>query len=228
MRRATERFFCDFAGADAPPLASAEAGGPFVYKLTKTAGSPSALPVTGITHSLRLLLDSTSEEQVVTVDQNDILQFRANDLLSVAFRAKASAIAANQGLVLGLSSAENDTPGSVAKYVWFRLNASTSILAETNDGTTAITGTSTGQVLSADVFTEFVIDFSEGLNDVRFSCSSSGSSSGNLMRVANKTLFACPGLSGQFLQPMLQLQKASGTGTPHLDVDYVEIEYRRS
>jgi hypothetical protein len=225
MRLATERYFDDFADADAPPLASAEAGGRWCYKVTKTAGSPSVAPVTGITHSMRLLLDNTNEEQVLTLDHGDVLQFRANDLLSIAFRAKATVPAANQGLSLGLSSAENDVPGSVANYSWFRLAANGTILVETNDGTTAITGTSTGQTLSADVFKEFLIDFSQGLNDVRFSCSGSN---GNLMRVAPKTIFAMPGLSGLFLQPFAQLQKASGTGVPHLDVDYCEILYRRS
>ena len=69
---------------------------------------------------------------------------------------------------------------------------------------------STGTTLST-TYKKFVIDFSSGLADIRFFIDGA--------RVAASTTFTLAGItSGQNVQPFVQIQKASGTGTPAIQI----------
>jgi hypothetical protein len=123
-------------------------------------------------------------------------------------------------LCFGLASARNATPDSVAVNAWFRMQGSaslTAVVAETDDATTDNDDKATGYTL-ASVYKTFLIDFTNGLNDVRFYIEGE--------RVAAGTTFNMSAVAaGQNVQPYVTLQKASGTGTPSVTIALVEIAY---
>jgi hypothetical protein len=223
MHRGVGNFFDDFVGIRIYPSTAVD--GPWVYT-KQGAGSPSAKTVTGVQHALRLLLDNTSEAQAICVSFGDILQFQADYLLRVRFRMKVVTpdITTGQTFSFGLSNARNNTWHSMTQYLNFALQASTALVCESNDNTTVNNGVATGLTLST-TFREFEIDFSQGLKDVRFYA---GDANNHRTRVAPKTVFNVAQLAGQFLQPNVQLQKASGATTPAIDWDYIDIDYRRA
>jgi len=193
------------------------AGYPFGWTLKKTAsgGSPT---MTTTSAGLVTTLAATSEAEVMTAYQNDILAFNINNLRSLEFTANLAGIDAVTTVVMGLGNTENDTVNSVGSAVWFRVNGATSttvINAETYDGTTRTTA-DTLQTVSA-TNKRFMIDFSQGLNDVRFLIDG--------QPVATATKFSMPALtSPPTVQLYFQIQKASGTGVGALTLREVELE----
>jgi hypothetical protein len=175
--------------------------------------------------TVKLALTSTSEAQIACLYFGDILSFKADNLQRVKFRVLVGTdITTAQTLTFGVTSARNDNSDSTTYNAQFKCAATTAVLVETDDGVTDDDDNDTGQTLST-TFKEFVIDFSKGLSDVRFFVSDSG---GKLKRVLSSTTFSIASASGYYLQPNIQIQKASGTTTPDVQVDYVEVEYKRS
>jgi len=219
------RFFDDFQGKRI--IGSTATDGPWVF--TKNgSGSPTANTLDGATSAVRLLLDNTSEAQAIDLSHGDIKQWRAEDIEYVRFRLKVPTadITTAQTLSFGLSGNRNNTWHSRAQYVNFALQASTALLLESLDGTTTNNAVATDTTVTTALgYREFAIDFTQGLADVRFLA---GDASNHMHRLAPKTTFNCAALKGLFLQPSIQIQKASGTTTPAVDVDYVEIVGRRS
>jgi hypothetical protein len=160
-----------------------------------------------------LTLAATSEAEIVTLYQNDIKIFSLADLAFVEIVAKVSGIDAVTTLVMGLASAQNDTADSIQESVWFRMEGSaslTAVVTETDDNVTNNDDKATGHSL-ASTFKTFRIDFERGLRDVRFLIEG--------QRVSEGTTFDMSGAaSGTTLQPFVQLQKASGTGTPAVTI----------
>jgi len=75
----------------------------------------------------------------------------------------------------------------------------------------------TGTTLAA-VYKKFHLDFTFGLADVRFYVDGD--------RVAASTTFDMSDKSsGQNVQPLVQLQKASGTGTPAVTIGQFGVQY---
>ncbi len=222
MLNATRIDRFEFVGYNALAAAGAGVVGGFCKKVTAAGGSPT---VNGLDDGagLRMLIAATNEAEILTLYHGDIRQYKADLLQRMTWRMKASAIAANEILVAGLAGDQNDTADSVTYNTWFRLDGSTAIKVETDDNATDDDDNSTGLTLPAATWKDFVIDFSNGLSDVRFFCDDAN---GKLQRVLGSTTFNLA-LSGVFLQPFFQLQKASGTTTPNVDVQYVEIEYKR-
>jgi hypothetical protein len=223
MLHDTERFFDDFLGAQI--IQATNVGGPWAKKDTSSSGAPTMLGVASEnTGALKLLLASTGEEEILTLYWSDYLGLSWDKVQRVTFRLKASAITTNEIAVFGLASAQNDTENSVAYNAWFRLDGGVSVLVETDDGSTDDDDNDTGVDISAGVYKEFVIDFSNGIDDVRFFVTDAG---GNLRRVLATTTFSMAGATGTYCQPFVQLHKASGSTTPYVTIDYVDIEYKR-
>jgi len=187
---------------------------------TSAAGTPTYLVATDT--GMTLTCDSTSEAQVVSVYQNDVLIYDLASLQSIWFVTKFVAQAdAVTTLTMGVGSARNSTADSVTVNAWFRVEGSVSVsnlLCETDDNTTDNDDKAAGTGLLL-VYKKLLIDFTKGLADVRFYCDGA--------RVAQATTFDMSAVTaGQNVQPIIMLQKASGTGVPALSVVEFGAQYR--
>jgi hypothetical protein len=192
----------------------------WTIKDTSSAGTPTYLCLTANGGAAKLLLDNTSEAQVVTLYQNDVLPFDLAQLQSVEFTVSVSGIDAVTTLVFGVGTAQNDTADSVTVNAWFRMQGSAStsnLLVETDDGTSDLDDKATGTTLSSTL-KKCLIDFTNGLSDIRFYVDGA--------RVAAATTFTLASITAdQNVQLFVQLQKASGTGIPAITISNVAVQY---
>lgn len=181
----------------------------WTIKDTSSAGTPTYLNITEDGGAAKLTLVNTSEAEIVTLYQNDVLIYDVRQLKSIWWIAKVASIDAVTTLTMGVASAQNDTDDSVATNAWFRMEGSVStsnLVVETDDGTTDKDDIATGTTLSS-TYKKLLIDFTNGIGDVRFFVDGA--------RVAAGTLFDMSALTaGLNVQPWVQIQKASGTGVP--------------
>lgn len=185
---------------------------------TSSSGTPTYTTVDG--GGAKLTCVNTSEAEILTLYQKDILPFPLPNVQRMSFLAKVAGIDAVTTLTMGLGSARNDTDDSVATNAWFRMEGSVSttlVVAETDDGTTDTDDKATTKTLSS-TWKKFVIDFTNGLADVRFFIDGERVASGTTFSMAAAT-------SSTYVQPLFQIQKASGTGVPSVTIRDVEIEY---
>lgn len=187
---------------------------------TSSAGTPTYLCITEDGGAAKLTCTSTSEAQIVTLYHNDVLAFDVRKIKMMEFIALVAGIDSVTTLTMGLGSARNDTDDSVATNAWFRMQGSvstTAVVAETDDATTDNDDKATGASLAA-VYKKFVISFESGITDVRFFIDGE--------RVAQATTFDMSELTaGLNVQPIFQIQKASGTGVPSVTIAMVNIVY---
>jgi hypothetical protein len=192
-------------------------------KTTHTSGTPTAAVVADSVagSALKIALDTTSEVQVETAYQNDVLVFLLAELQLVEFVAKVSGVASASTLLFGIATAENDTPASVTNYAWFKLIGGTStseLYVDSSDGTHVNTSVDTLTTLGS-VYKKCAIDFTNGLKDVRFYVDGA--------RVCASTTFDLSAASaGQGVQLYLQVGKSSAADAPALYVTACEIQYR--
>lgn len=189
------------------------------WAIKKTgAGTPTYTTVSG--GGVALTLDNTSEAQIVTLYQKDILPLALLNVKRISFNAKVSGIDSVTTLVMGLASAQNDTSDTVSLNAWFRMQGSvslTAVVTETDDNVTNNDDIATGATLAA-VYKRFTIDFTRGLSDIRFYIDGAP--------VSTATTFAMGAIvSTDYVQPYVQIQKASGTGVPAVTLRDLEIEY---
>lgn len=185
----------------------------WTVKDTSSSGTPTYLATSEDGGSMKLTLVNTSEEEIVTMYQNDVLMLDLANLQNIWFIAKVAGVDAVTQLVMGVASAQNDTEDSVATNAWFRMDgtaSTTAVVVETDDGTTDNNDKATGTTLSS-TYKKFLIDFTQGLTDVRFYIDGA--------RVASTTTFDMSAVSsGTNVQPFVQLHKASGTGVPSVTI----------
>lgn len=190
----------------------------WTVKDTSPAGTPTYLVVSGA--GMNLTLAASSEEEIVTMYQNDVLNFVLGRIQKVRFWASVSGVDAVTSIVMGLASAQNDTEDSVTYNAWFKIDGTVStsnVVCESDDNVNDKDDKATGVTLGSTV-KEFTIDFTNGLADVHFYIDG--------QRVANNVTFDMSNVSStQKVQLFFQLHKASGTGTPALKIYYVDIEY---
>ena len=188
---------------------------------TSSAGTPTYLCVTEDGGAAKLTLAATSESENVCLYFNDVLPLDIASLHRIEFVAKVAGIDAVTTLVFGLGDARNDTPDTVATNCWFRMEGSVStsnIVVESDDGVTDSDDKATGTTLSS-TYKKFLIDFTNGISDIRFFIDGE--------RVAAATTFTLADItSGQNVQPMIQLQKASGTGVPSITIAQITTQQK--
>lgn len=193
----------------------------WTVKDTSSAGSPTYLCVSG--QGLVMTLAATSEAEVVTAYFNDVLPYDLTELQNVEYIAKVSGVDSATTVVIGVASAQNDAPDSVATHAWFKIAGSDSlsaIVCETDDGATDTDDKSTGATLSSTL-KKLAIDFSNGLGDVRFYID------GEPINQAKNTFSLAAAVKGTtFVQPFVQIQKASGTGVPAITIRNFRAQYR--
>ncbi len=187
---------------------------------TSSAGTPTYLTITEDGGAAKLTLVSTSEAENVCLYQGDILPYDVRQIKSCWFIAKVAGIDSVTSLTMGLGSARNDTEDSVATNAWFKMDGSASttlVVCETDDNVTDNDDKATGVTLSS-AYKKFVIDFTAGIQDVRFYIDGA--------RVASATTFDMSGLAaGLNVQPIVQIAKASGTGVPSVTIAQFGIQY---
>lgn len=185
----------------------------WTVKDTSSSGTPTYLCVIEDGGAMKLTLAATSEEEIVTMYQNDVLPLDLAQLQSIDFVVKVAGIDSVTTLVFGVADAQNDTEDSVATNAWFRMQGSAStsnVVCESDDGTTDTDDKATGTTLAA-VYKKFTIDFTNGLSDIRFYIDGQRVAAGTTFSLANVA-------SGQNVQPFVQLHKASGTGVPSVSI----------
>lgn len=189
------------------------------------AGTPTFATISSATGELEVALDAISEAQIVTVYQNDILPFGIDNIQLMHWLLKLEGVDSDTQFVAGLAGAQNDTPDSIAQNAWFKVDGAvdlSNVVVETDDGTNDNDDIATGTTLGA-VFKDLVIDFLDGTDKVRFFIENAD---GQRTRVAAGTTFDMSNFTGN-VQPFLQLQKATGTGTPKVTIDKFMIQYKR-
>lgn len=188
---------------------------------TSSSGTPTYLNATEDGGSAVLTLVNTSEEENVCLYQNNVLPFDIRQIDHFKAIVKVSGIDAVTTLVVGLGSARDNDPDNVATSAWFRMEGSaslTAVVVETDDATNNNDDKATGATLGS-TYKLLHIDFTRGLSDVRFFIDGEP--------VATGTTFDMSAVaSGQNVQPIVQIQKASGTGTPAVTIAMLEIQYR--
>lgn len=192
----------------------------WTVKDTSSAGTPTYLVTTGDGGGMVLTLAANSEEENVTMYHNDVLVFDIRTIQRMEFIAKVSGIDAVTTLVMGLASAQNDTEDSVSVNAWFRIQGSAStsaVVVETDDDTTNNDDKATGVTLGS-TYKHFIIDFTNGLSDIRFYIDREPVALAQTFSMASVA-------SGQNVQPFFQLHKASGTGVPSVTIKNVKIQY---
>lgn len=210
-------FYDDFRRAQS--LSTTPGHNGWTIKDTSASGTPTYL--TG-SSGMVLTLASTSESEIVTMYQNNILALplESPGIDSIEWAVSVSGIDSVTTLVLGVASSQNDTPDSVSYNAWWRVEGSAStsnLVCETDDATTDNDDKVSGATLSGTI-RRLKIDFTNGLDDVRFYADGS--------RRASATTFNMEALvAGTTVQPFVQLQKASGTGTPAVTIRSCTIVY---
>lgn len=169
---------------------------------------------------LTVTLDNTSEAQVAVLYQNNVLPWKLSELDWIEFLIKVGSIDAVTTLVAGLASSQNDTADSVVTNAWFRMEGSAStsnLVVESDDGSTDNNDVATGTTLGSS-FKQVRLDFTQGLANSRFYVGSS--------RVASGTTFDLSAVASSFVQPLFQIQKGSGTGTPSFTLGPIKARRR--
>lgn len=192
----------------------------WTIKDTSSSGTPTYLNITEDGGAAKLTLAATSEAEIVTLFQNDVLIYDVRQLQSIWWVLQVAGVDAVTTLTAGVGSAQNDTADSVATNAWFRMEGSAStsaVVVETDDAVLDLDDKATGQTL-ASAYKKLLIDFSNGLGNVQFFIDGS--------RVAAGTLFDMSNLAaGLNVQPFVQLQKASGTGVPSVTIAQFGAQY---
>jgi len=194
--------------------------GEFGWRIADTSSSGTPTYLIGNNRAATLTLAATSEEEIVTLYQGDVLPFLLNKLQEVSFLASVSGVDSVTTITFGVGSARADTEDDVAVNAQFRIQGSAStsaVVVETDDGTTDNDDNATGATLGSTL-KKFTIDFSNGLSDVRFYVD--GARVG-----ASETYSLAAASSSQCVQLLAQLHKASGTGTPALVIKQVKAIY---
>jgi hypothetical protein len=213
-------FVDDFCRAQA--LSTTPGMNGWTVKDTSAAGTPTYLCVTEDGGAMALTLAATSEAEIVTMYQNDVLPLDLAQVQRVWFIAKVSGVDAVTQIAMGLASAQNDTLDSVSVNAWFRIDgtASTSnVVVETDDNVTDNDDNATGQTLGS-TYKKFEIDFGKGLSDIRFLIDG--------QPVGSETFSLAGVTAGQNVQPFVQVQKASGTGVPAITIAQIGWQSRYS
>jgi hypothetical protein len=197
-----------------------EGGTGWTMQVDTTAGTPTYATITEDGGALQIQLANNTEIERVGVYHNDILVFPLEGIDYVWYIAKVAAIGATTVCTMGIGSARDDDEDAVAVNAYFKMEGATSTTAvevETDDGTNDTASTSNGVTLAA-VYKKMLIDFTNGLSDVRFFFDGARIADGTTFDMSNIT-------AGQNVQPIIQLEKGATAGQPTLTIAEFGIQY---
>lgn len=163
------------------------------------------------------IIDADNNAEDAVLYWGDITTIPVNKGAFMEFRARFTTIpTTGVAVVMGMAGAHNLDKDTVAESAWFRLQASASLLLETDDTTNNNDDQDTGEDLVVDTWYTFQIDFNH-IDDVRFYLDGSRLLPGTNFDMSNLTD------TEAMMQPYFSLDKASGTGVGTLQLDYVKI-----
>jgi hypothetical protein len=188
-------------------------------RTTKTVGLLAAHPVADTACGEALFqLGSTNEANVTGCDWGDQFSIPANSKFVWHCRMKLSGVAAATRAVWGLADAYAATFDDVVNNCWFRFEGNAlDLLAEIDDSTTNDDDNDTTFDLVAATYYLFTIDATD-TGAIRFSVDDT----------CYLELAASAFAAADVLQPVIWLQKDSGTGTESITVDYIRCSWDRA
>lgn len=197
------------------------------WKVTDTsaAGAPTYAQTNDVHGgAFEITLAADDEAENVCLDWGDKLSLDKRQGLIFECEVTFNAIPiANARLCLGLATARNDTPLSIAGHVLFACVANGAVLVYSDDGTTAINDADTGIVVANGETHTFRIEISSTaavkvyVDDVDLTATALAAATGP------PTAFDISAAANYFLQPYFQVQKASGVGVTSIEVKDVKI-----
>lgn len=190
---------------------------------TSAAGTPTQGLVADA-HQLEVVLAATNEVETVGYDFGDQRNFPANKrpVFSARFKLPVM-VAANERFVIGLVSDYNATLDSTTLNFWLRLEGGSTVYLEADDNVTntddqAATGITS---LTADTWYTTHIDLCSQPGYASYYLNTDGSRPRYLGRIA------CGDVDATTLQPVILLQKDSGTGVPAFKLDWWRVRHDR-
>ncbi len=203
-----------------------EAGTGWTITDTAAAGTMTYQTITNeVGGAMELQLVSDSEVENLCMDQNDILTLSPVTLQHIWFVVKVTTFGSASVLTCGVGSARADDEDAVVENAYIKMEGATSTTAievETNDGVTD-TLSVTGNGTLAGVYKKLLIDFSDvslGAGSVKFFVDGA--------RVSASTDFTFAGwtaVAGNYLQPTVQLSKASSANTSAVTIAQIGYQY---
>ncbi|HEU4753371.1 MAG TPA: hypothetical protein VFU47_09715, partial [Armatimonadota bacterium] len=170
----------------------------------------------------RLKLANTNEAETFGFTFRGQLIIPANVQWYFETRLKIpTAITTNQVAVFVLCSTVTDVLDDITRNAWFRLQASMDLLAELDDATTDTDDQDTGKDLTADTYYVFSIQKMPG-GKVQFRVRDASGQKETLLKEISGASFGANNL-----QPVILVQKSTGTSQPAIDVDYVLAIWER-
>lgn len=169
----------------------------------------------------RATLAATSEAETAGFDFGDSLMLNdptaaganPNDIGVPTMEALVripTALTTAQTVVIGLATAFNATLTSIAEYAWIRFSASMAPLLEGKDGTTTTLAQAAAGLPIIVANTFFLVTVEIGQGRAKFSIDD------NVLGTVPMGALT----SAMVMQPVIYLQKASGTTVPALDCDF--------
>ena len=227
-----------------PPLAATS---PSVSMWSQKVTGAAPPVVSNLGTGLKLALTNASQAQCLQVNFNDLLPFDIDDIAYAAFDAYIPAgdqlsVSAVRAFI-GLGSAMNADYSAMTYLAGFSIAGGTTqgnVYAEADDNSSD-KAADTGIAMPTS-FRTFLIDFYSGVKPGYGSTAARGGKEvprfwicdagatpnrGNRKEVCKTTDFSMGNYSGN-LQPIIQIEKASGTGTGSLVVSRVRIWTRDS
>jgi hypothetical protein len=216
--------FEDFIGNAFP-----SATGPLTTKETSAAGTMVLAVVEDADCGhFKMGFDATDEAQVGTLytGNNRNIDPASNPVAIFRLNVQATP-AAPDTLVFGLASDQADDADTIASHATFRITgANLTLLLESDNGVTDNDDKAPDQAhtLTANTMYEFKVDASDVANVLFYWRATVGGAWTQL--TSGATAFSVHATTG--LQPFIQWQKASGTGTKYILVDYVQVIFDRT
>lgn len=197
---------------------SLAAGTPWKITDTSSAGSPTYTFVSpSATGEVKLTMAATSEVENICLDFGDVLCMDIDNIKRFEAVVKLSGMTTGTTVAFGLQSARNDDTDATTNNAQFKLIGNTTVVVETDDGTTDNNDVDSGETLST-TYKRFAIDFNEGTDDVRFFIDG--------VRVASTTTFDMSAATSS-LQVFFQIQKTASTNVDAITIDDVTVELQR-
>jgi hypothetical protein len=165
-----------------------------------------------------LALAATSEAEDAVLYHGDTKNFDIDSKLIFECRAKVTTPGSGVTVVFGVAGDHNLDKDSISQHAWFRLQAGLDLLAESDDGTNDNDDVDTLLNLVSGTYYTFRIDLTDP-SDVKFYVDTA--------RLLSTSTFDMSNFSGR-LQPYFSVDKASGTGTATLTVDWVKLTATRA
>ena len=207
-------FFDDFIGVDG--FFKTETGSVGIWSVVDVADATEAVVADANGGQVALTIAATSEAEDAVLYFGNQLNFDVDLLELFRCRAKVATPGTGVRVVFGMAGDHNLDKDTVAQNAWFSLDGGLALKAESDDGATD-NDDITISTITTDVWYDFEIDFRDK-TDIKFSL--------NGVQVATGTTFTMANYTGG-LQPYFSADKASGTGTATLTLDYVQVVCKR-